>query len=378
MKLKFYLRGLGVGILFSVLIFSFVVIPKIEDSYTAKIEELEAELDSQNTIDISAIKATGTPSPTPTPALWEDVLGAMVKIPAREDFRFISSVTNDDTGEEVSIEKDYYLSAYNVTNAQYLEFVTKTGHSVPSYWTDGVYPQGKADHPVVGISYSDAVAYCEWLSSKYSGWEFRLPTEAEWENAARGEYYDLGLSQAKYPDGTVQALYDSETNTLQSGFHYSGTVAVTLLKQYGADYVVNYITGEHTGNSETLGECISLGRNGTVSNWSSHGGNSKKGYFLQTDLYQLISRDGGFTAPVGSYTANSYGLYDMAGNCWDLTSSIVVAQNGAERGASCYAVRGGSWYATARSCTFYYRGEGRRDNPSDTVGFRIAADRVEE
>lgn len=67
MKLKFYLRGLGVGILFSVLIFSFVVIPKIEDSYTAKIEELEAELDSQNTIDISAIKATGTPSPTPTP-----------------------------------------------------------------------------------------------------------------------------------------------------------------------------------------------------------------------------------------------------------------------------------------------------------------------
>ena len=67
MKLKFYLRGLGVGILFSVLVFSFVVIPGIEDSYTAKIEELEAELNSQSAIDISAIKATGTPIPTPTP-----------------------------------------------------------------------------------------------------------------------------------------------------------------------------------------------------------------------------------------------------------------------------------------------------------------------
>lgn len=64
----------------------------------------------------------------------------------------------------------------------------------------------------------------------------------------------------------------------------------------------------------------------------------------------------------------------MAGNCWDLTSSVIVAVNGLEQGVSCYAVRGGSWYATARSCTFSYRGEGRKDSPSATVGFRLAAD----
>ena len=64
----------------------------------------------------------------------------------------------------------------------------------------------------------------------------------------------------------------------------------------------------------------------------------------------------------------------MAGNCWDITSSIIVANNGLEQGVSCYAVRGGSWYATSRSCTLSYRGEGRKDSASSTVGFRIAAD----
>lgn len=44
------------------------------------------------------------------------------------------------------------------------------------------------------------------------------------------------------------------------------------------------------------------------------------------------------------------------------------------RGGACYAVRGGSWYATSRSCTLSYRGEGRKDSASSTVGFRIAAD----
>ena len=68
----------------------------------------------------------------------------------------------------------------------------------------------------------------------------------------------------------------------------------------------------------------------------------------------------------------------MAGNSWDLTSSMIVANNGLEKGVFCYAVRGGSWYATARSCTLSYRGEGRKDSPSSTVGFRLAADRKQE
>ena len=97
---------------------------------------------------------------------------------------------------------------------------------------------------------------------------------------------------------------------------------------------------------------------------------------MQTDLYAEISDKGGSTTAVGSYPANTLGLYDMAGNCWDLTCSIITANNGLEKGVECYAVRGGSWYATGRSCTMTYRGEGRKDSPSATVGFRVAADKI--
>ena len=300
------------------------------------------------------------------------ILSSLVRIPARSDFTFHSDLTNTATGELSPIEKDYYLSAYKVTNAQYAVFVAETSHKAPSYWKNGTYPEGKADHPVLNVSYSDAVSYCQWLSAKYEDWTFRLPTEAEWENAAYGDYY--GDTSAKYPDGTKSPSYNATTGTLTSTFNFNGVIAAKLLKDYGSSYVINYIKGDFAGTSETLGECISISATGGVTNWANHGGSATKGYFLQTDLYALVSADGGHTTAVGSYPANTLGLYDMAGNSWDITSSIIVASNGLEAGVSCYAVRGGSWYATARSCTLYYRGEGRKDSPSSTVGFRIAAD----
>ena len=115
-----------------------------------------------------------------------------------------------------------------------------------------------------------------------------------------------------------------------------------------------------------------------MTNWANHGGNATRGYFLQTDLYAQLAALGGNTTPGGSYPATPLGLYDMAGNCWDLTSSVILANNGLEMGVECYAVRGGSWYATGRSCTMTYRGEGRKDHPSATVGFRVAGEKTDE
>lgn len=304
------------------------------------------------------------------------ILNALVKIPARADFQFRNTLSNQNGGELSPITDDYYMSAYKVTNKQYKVFVDETNRKAPSYWKNNTYPDGKAEHPVLNISYSDAVAYCEWLSSKYDTWSFRLPTEAEWENAAMGEFY--GNSSVKYPDGSNSPSYNAQTGELLTTFQYNGVISAKLFAQYGANYVVNYIKGDFVGSSETLGECISISANGGVSNWANHGGNAQKGYFLQTDLYATVSADGGYTSAVGSYPANSYGLYDMAGNCWDITSSVIVAENGLEKGVSCYAVRGGSWYATARSCTFSYRGEGRKDSPSSTVGFRIVGEKINE
>ena len=72
---------------------------------------------------------------------------------------------------------DFYIDKYEVTNAQYRTFLTTTGHREPKYWNDETLNQ--PEQPVVGVSWDDAAAYAEWA-------EKRLPTEAEWEVAARG------------------------------------------------------------------------------------------------------------------------------------------------------------------------------------------------
>ena len=80
---------------------------------------------------------------------------------------------------------DYFMAKTPVTNAQYLAFVQSTGHHPPDHWEDELPPAGKHDHPVVHVSWHDALAYCGWLT-QVTGKSFRLPSEAEWEKAARG------------------------------------------------------------------------------------------------------------------------------------------------------------------------------------------------
>jgi formylglycine-generating enzyme required for sulfatase activity len=80
---------------------------------------------------------------------------------------------------------DYYIAKTPVTNAQYAAFVEATDHRWPKHWKGGKPPKGKEDHPVVYVSWHDAVAYCNWLS-KVTGKAYRLPSEAKWEKGARG------------------------------------------------------------------------------------------------------------------------------------------------------------------------------------------------
>ena len=79
----------------------------------------------------------------------------------------------------------FAIGETEVTNEQYAEFVEETKHQPPTDWVNNKFPNGTASEPVAGISWADANDYCEWLSKKI-GAAVRLPNEAEWELAARG------------------------------------------------------------------------------------------------------------------------------------------------------------------------------------------------
>lgn len=81
---------------------------------------------------------------------------------------------------------DFYIGIYTITNQQYKMFVDETGHRLPDIadrgyplWRDGSFPQQYANHPVICVSWEDAIAYCNWAG-------LTLPTEAQWEKATRG------------------------------------------------------------------------------------------------------------------------------------------------------------------------------------------------
>jgi formylglycine-generating enzyme required for sulfatase activity len=80
---------------------------------------------------------------------------------------------------------DYYITRHPVTNDQYRLFVKATGHRPPLYWPQGAFPSDRVDQPIVGVSLQDATAFCRW-AAQVTDLPIRLPTEPEWEKAARG------------------------------------------------------------------------------------------------------------------------------------------------------------------------------------------------
>ena len=94
---------------------------------------------------------------------------------------------------------EYQIARVPVTNAQYAIFVKAASYQAPSGWEEGRPPKGKESHPVVNVSWFDAMAYCAWLG-KATGKNIGLPSEAEWEKAARGPSTGSGDKRA-YPWG---------------------------------------------------------------------------------------------------------------------------------------------------------------------------------
>ena len=169
----------------------------------------------------------------------------------------------------------FYIGVTEVTNAQYARFLKATGQQAPLYWEDRNLNAPK--QPVVGVTWDEAVAFCQWLT-KATGATHRLPTEEQWEAAARG-----GLTGQPYPWGGEAP-------------------------DAGGVYRANYRTNIP-------------GASGFA-----------------------------FTAPVGSFPANGFGLLDMAGNVseWCQDRYVPLNATGPFKPGVLRLLKGGSWISGAR------------------------------
>lgn len=244
---------------------------------------------------------------------------------------------------QVTISRPFYLGKHEVTVAQFRRFVEATRYVTDAergvgfhgaFGWDGETKQFKMNstyswrntgfaqsdnHPVVNVSWNDAVEFCKWLSRK-EGATYRLPTEAEWEYACRAGTV-TSYSHGNDPEGATKV----------------GNVADAA---FAAQFP---------------------GQKGDV--------DASDGY--------------AYTAPAGSFSPNPFGLFDMHGNVWEWcadwydaeyyarspTNDPVGPATGEER-----TYRGGGWFNCARGFRSSSRSGGLPENRHLTLGFRVAAD----
>lgn len=219
----------------------------------------------------------------------------------------------------VNFTKPFALGSYEVTFDQWDECV-KDGACKDAPADEG---WGRGSNPVVNISWDDITKqFLPWLTKK-SGKSYRLPTESEWEYAARSV------------KGTG--------NELAFGFGNNASELCTFGN--GADLTAK----ESSGSNEAI-DC----------------------------------RDGfANTAPVGSFKPNGFGLYDMHGNvwewvadCWNDNYAGAPVDGAANLGGDCSTrvLRGGSWNSDTANLRSAVRGWNREGGHSDSIGFRVARD----
>lgn len=203
----------------------------------------------------------------------------------------------------------------------------------------GWSPYGE-DHPVVNVTWNDSIAFCNWLS----------------RNEGFDEYY--------------RALNNGE------GVSISGGDGYRLLTEAEWEYACRAGTTtmwQHGNNSDGLEDLGNVADLSYVAVWGSRPG------FTYLDTY-----DGhAFTAPVGQYSANGFGLYDMQGNvwewCWDAydtlayTRRLELTEDPIENGPTLERTqRGGSYLAPVRAFRVADRGRMAPGNRGSDVGFRVA------
>jgi formylglycine-generating enzyme required for sulfatase activity len=260
----------------------------------------------------------------------------------------------------VRITKPFYMGKYSVTLRQFLRFYRDAGYRCECEvdgkggwgWTGNGYEQRTSfvpwswgfteqtmEHPVVNVTWNDATAFCEWLS-KNEGKKYRLPTEAEWEYACRAgttSRYWFG------DDGEDLVRYDNVADqSNKKNFPHPENVVLQVVE------------------------------NGTWKNTTTH-----FPFLADSDGYA-------FTAPVGSFKPNAFGLYDLHGNaaqwCGDWYAkdyyqvSPVDDPPGPVDGTA-RVYRGGGWRTIAVYSRAAFRHHFKPADRNDYVGFRVVRER---
>lgn len=161
-----------------------------------------------------------------TPGQWSDI-NSVIMIPAGS---FMMGSDQERTSTQNRPEHKVSLSAYRIdkyptTNIQYGRFVAENHYRTPSDWVNGRVPEGKELHPVTMVSWYDASNYCTWAGK-------RLPTEAEWEKAARGD------DARRWPWGN-----EMDATRLNTYYSVGATTAVTAYPSGASPYDVMDMAG---------------------------------------------------------------------------------------------------------------------------------------
>lgn len=266
-------------------------------------------------------------------------------------------LTREHPQHKVRITKSFDMGQYEVTLGQFRTFVAETKYKLeierngkPAWGFDKTGKLAEAntfrpespgweigqDHPVVFVSWNDAVAFCEWLSKKEKK-VYRLPTEAEWEYASRAG------SNSRY--------------------HFGNDPEDLVLYGNVADQ------DRRDGKDETIE------------------GYDKDGNKTDSKLpYPFLSKRDGYkwTAPVGRFRPNAFGLYDMHGNVWEWTADrydqqyYIASPVDDPKGptTSNYRVlRGGGFNNTPVAQRCAYRIEADPSGSQYGVGFRVVRER---